>query len=58
MGYVILVRNPGNDSVVAITKGEDVHETLVVFATENEADEAAVNIKLCQAWPYAIVEAP
>lgn len=54
MAYVILVRNPSSGSVFAITD-DDVLE---LYASEAEADKAAMDIPICKAWPYSVVEAP
>lgn len=60
MSYVILVRNPRNDRIIAITDGsiESDDPPIAVYETEEEAEEAAAHTTACQAWPYSIVEAP
>ena len=56
MSYIILVRNPRNDGIIAIS--DETGDEIAVYETEEEAEEAARHITVCQAWPYVIVEAP
>lgn len=57
--YVVLFRNPSNDSVFLIQdhEDEDNPETML-YNTEDEAEEMVKNHPLYEIWPYSIVEAP
>ena len=56
--YVILARNPVNDIIVAVHEGHGEHLRIAAFATENEADDVAAMMPMCQMWPYTVVRAP
>lgn len=58
MSYVVLVRNPTNDSVLLITEDTE-SDKAAIYETEDAAEKAALNdIPVCRAWPYSVVEAP
>jgi hypothetical protein len=54
--YLILVRNTYNGAVFVITSGE--HDNAMLYDSEEEAEAAARNIPVCEAWPWSVVEAP
>jgi hypothetical protein len=58
MSYVILVRNPKNKKLFAVTDGEDTgsFEYCAEFGTEQEATDAAHDTTICKAWGYEVVE--
>lgn len=53
--YVVLVRNPGNNTILAIQ-----HEDgkLATWPTFEDAAHGVEDHILCQSWPYEIVRAP
>lgn len=53
--YVILIRNPSTDEVLAITDGDD---RIAVFPTIGAAREETRKHSVCSAWPCEITEAP
>jgi hypothetical protein len=55
-GFVILYRNTNSGRVWFVSDGED--EVIYVFPTEEEAENAARRVRVCQIFPYSIVEAP
>ena len=58
MAYCILVRNPAlGGGIKAIVEPDDPH-SVVTWMTEEEAEEAAQALYLCQSWPYRVVETP
>lgn len=56
MPYIIIARNPSNDKIVAVT--DEDSESIAVFDTYDRACDAAQNVTVCQAWPFAVVETP
>ena len=55
MSFVILIRNPSNDRVIAVTTDGD---NIATYETEDEAEKEAHRVPVCKAWPYVVVEAP
>lgn len=53
--YVILIRNPNSDQVLAITDEDD---RIAVFPTLEIAREEVRKNEVCSAWPCEVVEAP
>lgn len=53
--FVILFRNTSNKRVGFVTFDE--REELAVFMSRSEAEKAALDVPICQAYPYQIVEA-
>lgn len=56
MAFFIVARNPSNDRLIVITENKD--DLIATYPTEDDADEAARHVPVCQAWPYAVFEAP
>lgn len=54
MGWIIVVRNPRNQKLVAITN--DNGDDLVEFGTEDEANAVAMAVPICEAWGFQAVE--
>ena len=54
MGWIIVVRNPRNQKLIAITNenGDDIME----FGTESEANAVAMAIPVCEAWSFEAIE--
>lgn len=55
MSYVILIRDPSTDQVLAITNEDD---RIQVFQTIDAAREEMRKNEVCSEWPCEIVEAP
>lgn len=54
MGWIIVVRNPRNQKLIAITNDE--RDDLAEFATEGEANAVAMAVPVCEAWGFQAVE--
>ena len=50
--YFIIIRNTRNGGLIAVHSDD---EDIATFSTEKEAQEAADQIPICQAYPYQIV---
>lgn len=56
--FIILVRNPNGNRIIAIDTGEGDDPPIATFSSIEEAEDAAANMLICKAWPWIVVEAP
>jgi hypothetical protein len=56
--FVILVRNPNGNRIIAIDTGEGDDPPIATFSSVEEAEDAAARTPVCRAWPWTVVEAP
>lgn len=54
MGYVIIIRNPSNKKLLAVT--EEDGDAVAEFSSESEANDAAHETTVCRAWGFEVVE--
>ena len=62
-GFVVLIRNPSNGRVMALTDPGDDDSLIddppiAVYDSREEAERSASDTPVCNAWPWVIVEAP
>lgn len=60
ISFVILIRNPRSNQVlyISVNDTDDPCPPAAQFPSVEEAEDFAARSKLCQAWPWCVVEAP